>query len=85
MLDSCNVVIMESFYNDIVVGELNDDSESSNFRDMNKDHESYLSHWLWKKRKIFSDASTLVVLTFLFPRWRDILEERREYFRMLVR
>ena len=35
---------MESFYNDIVVGELNDDSESSNFRDMNKDHESYLSH-----------------------------------------
>ena len=65
MLDSCNVVIMESFYNDIVVGELNDDSGSSNFRDMNKDHESYLSHWLWKKRKIFSDASTLVVLTFL--------------------
>lgn len=44
MLDSCNVVIMESFYNDIVVGELNDDSGSSNFRDMNKDHESYLSH-----------------------------------------
>ena len=33
-LRSASSAIMEPFYNDIVVGELNDDSESSNFSDV---------------------------------------------------
>ena len=33
-LRSASSAIMETFYNDIVVGELNDDSESSNFSDV---------------------------------------------------